>query len=429
MSGGIIPSMRTLPAHPAIAYVRATLERHRYSTPLFVFREILAGFRQHNGFGISAALSFYALFALIPLVLLILFLMSHLVVSSSYATTKLAMLISYVVPKFSHRIMIEVFNVAQHKAVWGLFGMLALLSATTPLASALRTSFHTITAIAEPPSFIYNKLKELFVVLGILLLFFLFSLSGVMVEKLLAFFHLNNMFSNVINTLASLVVSTLLMAVFYHAFLPGNIAFRHVLAGSFLTAILWLAMRPALGLFLFINQSYGLIFGGLKNMFLSIGWLYYGFVVFLLGTELIATLHQKDVLLLKELFHGLPHDRVGYLRVLNTHFGRNYGRGEYLFHEEDLGHDFYYVVSGTIAITRKGTVLRELGQNEYFGEMAFLTEAPRTADAVVVSEGAKVLVINKEILETLLLEEPGITMTFLKEMAMRLKQTNRKVSA
>jgi len=425
----MIPYLRTLSAHPAVAYAKAKLERHRYSTPLFVFRETLAGFRQHNGFDISAALSFYALFALIPLVLLIFFLMSHLVVSSSYATTKLAMLTSYVVPKFSHRIMIEVYNVAQHKAVWGLFGMLALLSATTPLASALRSSFHTITAIAEPPSFIRNKLKELFVVLGILLLFFLFSLSGIMVEKLLAFFHLNNIFSNVVNTLASLVISTLLMAVFYHAFLPGNIAFRHVLAGSFLTAILWLAMRPALGLFLFLNQSYGLIFGGLKNMFLSIGWLYYGVVVFLLGTELIATLHQKDVLLLKDLFHGLPHDRAAYLRVLAAHFGRNYGRGEYLFHEEDRGHDFYYVVSGTIAITRKGTVLRELGQNEYFGEMAFLTDAPRTADAVVMSEGAKVLVINKGTLETLLLEEPGITMTFLKEMAMRLKQTNRKISA
>lgn len=46
---------------------------HEYATPLFVLRETLAGFTRHNILSLSASLSFYALFALIPLILLISF--------------------------------------------------------------------------------------------------------------------------------------------------------------------------------------------------------------------------------------------------------------------------------------------------------------------------------------------------------------------
>lgn len=412
-----------------IPAVRATLVKHHYSTPVFILRETLAGFRQHNGFGISAALSFYALFALIPMVLLMFFLMSHLVVSSNSAIVKLAMITSNFLPKFSNRIMIEVFNIAKHGAVWGVFGVLALLSATIPLASALRTSFNTIAAIAEPSSFIRDKLKNLFVVLGILLLFFLFSISGIMIEKLLVFFHLRNAFSDIFYVAASLAVSTLLIAVFYRAFFPRDVSFAYIFAGSLLTAVLWMAMRPALSLFLFFNQSYGLIFGGLKNMLLSVGWLYYGFAVFLLGTELIATLRKKDILLLKGLFRGMPHDREAYLRKLIAHFGRNYSRGEKLFCESDHDHDLYYVVSGAVAVSHRGVLLREIGPNEYLGEMAFFTDALRTADATVISNTAEILVISKQNLETLLLEEPSIAMVFLKDLARRLKRTRFKVPA
>ena len=51
-------------------------QKQEYATPLFVLRETLAGFARHNTFGLSASLSFYALFALIPLVLLMFFLLS-----------------------------------------------------------------------------------------------------------------------------------------------------------------------------------------------------------------------------------------------------------------------------------------------------------------------------------------------------------------
>lgn len=411
-------------AGQSIAVPQAVMARHRYSAPLFVLRESLSAFVRHNGFGMSASLSFYALFAMIPMALLIFFLLSHFAVSSSYAIVKLAILVSNLVPKYSNRIMIEVYNIAKHKAVWGIFGMIALLWAATPLAGALRTAFFTIARIPEQPSFMRRKLEDILGVVGILALFFLFTFSGLMLEKALGVFSRLPWFAGVLNWLATLIISALSIALFYRTFSPTATKWRHILVGSFITALLWSAMRPAFGLFLVLNHSYGTIFGGMKNLFLSIGWLYYGFVAFLVGTEIIATLHKRDVLMLRGLFLDTPPHIEQYHDRLMALFGRTYLKDEAIFREGDTGKNLFYVLSGSVAIRHQGNTLRTLGAGDYFGEMAFLTQAARTADAFVASEFARIIVISPENLETLLLEEPQVALGFLREMALRLKASD-----
>lgn len=408
----------------SIALPKAAIKRHRYSAPLFVLREALAAFQRHNGFGISASLSFYAMFALIPMVLLIFFLLSHFAVSSHYAIAQLTALVKNLVPKYSHRIMIEVYNIAKHGAVWGVFGMVALLWAATPLAGALRAAFYTIARIPEQPSYLRRKLEDVLGVIGILALFFLFTFSGLMLEKALGIFDEPAWMTKVSNWLVSLIVSALSIALFYRTFSPITTKWRHILAGAFTTALLWAAMRPAFGLFLLASHSYGTIFGGMKNLLLSIGWLYYGFVAFLIGTEIIAALQKREVLMLRGLFLESPTDTTQYHKKLMALFGRVYQKHDAVFHQGDAGNNLYYILSGKVAILHTGMTLRTLGPGGYFGEMAFLTGAHRTADAIVTSESARIIAISPENLETLMLEEPKVALGFLKEMALRLKATD-----
>jgi len=418
-----------LQRQPLIHRPGASLARHRYSTPLFMLRETFAAFRLHNGLSISASLSFYAMFAMIPMALLIFFLLSHLVISSDYAIVKLAILTSNLVPKFSNRIMIEVYNVSRHKAVWGVFGMFALFWAVVPLAGALRSAFHTIVSVKETHSFVRRQVKDVFAVLSILLLFFLFTLSGVMLEKVLVFLKTLANYPGAFNAATSIILSTLMIALFYRIFLPVRIAFRHILIGSLTIALLWIAMRPAFSLFLMINQSYGTIFGGMKNMFISIGWLYYTFAVFLLGTELISTLHKRDVLLLKGLFTGNTSSEAALTRKLMSRFGREYRLGEYVFHEGEVGQAMFYIISGSVRIYSKGQLWREFGPGEYFGEMALLSGDRRTTDAIVQSNRAEILHLGADNIETLLMDEPRIAMAFLREMASRLRQASGMISS
>jgi membrane protein len=401
-----------------------TLAQHRYSAPLFVLRESLSAFNRHNGFGISASLSFYAMFALIPMVLLIFFLLSHFAVSSHYALTELTSLVGNLVPKYSRRVMIEVYNIAKQKAVWGVFGMFALLWAATPLAGALRSALFTISSTPEPPSYFKRMLEDVLGVIGILALFFLFTLSGLMLEKAVGLVYQASWFADALNWLASILVSTLSIALFYRTFSPATTHWRHILIGSFVTALLWAAMRPMFSLFLLANHSYGMIFGGMKNLFLSIGWLYYCFVAFLIGTEIIATLQKREVLMLRGLFLEEPPDIHQYHNQLMALFGHHYKQNDHPFKEGDTGNHMFYILSGQVEIRHTGELLRKLGPGSYFGEMAFLTGASRTADAVITSKDARIIAISPENLETLMMEEPKVAFGFLKEMAIRLKDSN-----
>ncbi|PKO50505.1 MAG: cyclic nucleotide-binding protein, partial [Betaproteobacteria bacterium HGW-Betaproteobacteria-20] len=65
--------------------------------------------------------------------------------------------------------------------------------------------------------------------------------------------------------------------------------------------------------------------------------------------------------------------------------------------------------------------VRTIEAGEYFGEMALLSNLPATADAVVVSEHADVVMIYPDNIETLLLDEPKVAMMFLRQMATRLQ--------
>ncbi len=406
---------------PALQSQRERLTRHRHNTPWFMLRETLASFERHQTLRISAALTFYALFALIPMALLMLFLLSQLVFSFDYAIVKLAILTSNLVPRFSQNIMMEVYNISTRRAAWGMLGLLALLWAITPLARALRASFHTIGSVAETPSLLRRTLTDLIAVLGILLLLFLFTFSGTVLERVLEFMRPEFVSVRLVNALSSAITITALLTVFYHVFFPARIPLRHAVLGAVLTAALWLAMRPAFELFLFLHQDYGAMFGGMKNLFISVGWLYYSFAVLLLGTELIATLRRKDVLLLRGLF-GEQALHPGYLDKLMQLFGRTYAQDEHVFRQGETGREMYYIVDGRVALCRRDQPLRELGSGKHFGEMAMLANASRATDAIVISERARILAISADNMDTLLTEEPRLAMTFLREMALRLRE-------
>ncbi len=419
-----ILAMKNLAHHPAFSKPMAAYASHEYATPLFVLRETLGGFARHNILSLSASLSFYALFALIPLILLIFFLLSHLVFSSDFAIVKLAILTGNLVPEFSNKIMVEVYSATQTKAAWGALGVFVLLWTITPLAANMRSAFYTIASMVEAPSYFKRKIKDVLSVLGILLLFFLFTSAGFVIEQVIRFLanHLPILEINLVGSISTFLLTTSLIAVFYKVFFPMRVAFKHLWLGAGLTAILWLLMRPAFGLFLSLNENYGAIFGSMKAMFVSITWLYLNFAVFLLGSELIATLRKKDVLLLKRLFNGAPI-KANYIDTLMNRYGLTLKKDDAIFERGNTERNLYYVVEGSIQLIQNGVVIRELDAGDYFGEMAMLSEKPAVADAVVSSTQARIIVIDAESIDAMLSDEPRVAMQLLKRMAARLQQS------
>ena len=422
-----INKLKNLAQHPALSKSILSKPIHayakqEYATPLFVLRETIAGFLRHNVFGMSASLSFYALFALIPLILLIFFLLSQFVFSSDYAIVKLAILTGNLVPDFSNKIMVEVYSASQAKAAWGALGLLVLLWTITPLASAMRSAFYTIATMVEAPSYFKRKFKDVVSVLGILLLFFLFTSAGFIIEQAVRFLaeHFPTTQLSIVASFGTVLLTTLLIVIFYKVFFPLRVAFVHLMLGACLTALLWLAMRPAFGLFLSLNQNYGAVFGSMKAMFVSITWLYLNFAVFLLGTELISTLRKKDVLMLKGLFNDAPN-KDNYIDALMSRYGLTLKQDEYIFERGNTERNLYYLADGKVSLISNGGVVRELNAGDYFGELAMLTKRPTTSDAIVSSSEARIIMIYAENIDTMLADDPKIAMQLLKQMAGRLQ--------
>ena len=102
--------------------------------------------------------------------------------------------------------------------------------------------------------------------------------------------------------------------------------------------------------------------------------------------------------------------------------------GTSLFHQGDPGDAMFLIDSGSIRISVKDAdgheaVLADLGKGEFFGEMAILDNQPRSADATVM-EPAKLAVLGREDLRSLVRKNPEIALAILTAMTQRLRHTD-----
>ena len=394
------------------------------SLPVFMVKETFAGCKRHNVFGLTASLSFFSLFALIPMILLIFFFLSHWLVNSEFALGRLALLTSDLLPQISKKIMLEVYKVSSHTKAWGILGTLILLWAATPLTSSLRASLIIISATEEDPSFLKSKIRDILAIIGILLLFFLFTLSGMVLQKVSIFFgeYLSVVNSHMIYFVSSFSFVVLSLTLFNRFFFPIKVDVQHIILGSFLTAFLWLLLRSTFDVFLTLSQSYGTFFGGMRNLFISLIWLYLNIASYLLGVELMATLHKKDMLLLKKLFDDSIPLSSSFIHYLALRYGKIYRKDKIIFEQGNREHNVYYIVQGTVNLIQDDRVIRSLEAHEYFGEMAVLNETPTIASAMSTSKESEIITIPKVHLEMMLADEPKVAMKFLKKMSLRLQQ-------
>lgn len=79
--------------------------------------------------------------------------------------------------------------------------------------------------------------------------------------------------------------------------------------------------------------------------------------------------------------------------------------GRALIAEGSVGREFFVIAEGRAEVRRDGQVMNELGPGDYFGELALLGSARRTASVVAVTD-MQVLVANPREFRALLEVSP-----------------------
>lgn len=93
--------------------------------------------------------------------------------------------------------------------------------------------------------------------------------------------------------------------------------------------------------------------------------------------------------------------------------------GAVLTKEGSMGREFFVLVDGTVRVSRKGRKLAELGAGDWFGEIALLTNAPRTA-TVTAKSPVRVLVIGDRRFRDAVETMPSIAIKVLASVGDRL---------
>jgi membrane protein len=389
----------------------------------FIVKEVLSGCYRHNFLAFNASISFFTLFALIPLILLIFFFLSQWLTSSSFALSHLADLTSHLLPEINERIMNEVYKVSSSKASWGVFWIMVLFLAATPLTASLRNGFANILSLPNKNTFFKNKIKDIFAVIIIMLLFFIYIFVDVFLIQASSIFaeYIPIVKKIYFSSATSLILLILVVMIFFNLYFPIKIKKKHLIMGALLTSLSWYSLSYFFDFFINASSFYGTFFGGMRGLFISLIWLYLNTASLLIGAELIAALHKKETLLLKQLFIIKHIHRHPIINDLMQAFGQKYKKNKVIFNEGDNDQRLFFIIEGEISITKKGEQTESILAGNYFGELSLLNKIPRVASAVVVSDWARIIIVSDIQMRKILAEDHKVSMYFLSNMARKLQ--------
>lgn len=130
-----------------------------------------------------------------------------------------------------------------------------------------------------------------------------------------------------------------------------------------------------------------------------------------------------------KLFQNLSEEQ---LRRIASHCKRiNRPSGTVLFHENDVGSEFYILLKGAVKIFTRNKqgeekILAVLKEGENFGELSLIDGKPRSASAQTVEDSTLYLLSGDDFLK-LLSEDFQMTREIMKELCQRLRDTNAHV--
>src|ERR1700752_1192173 len=129
------------------------------------------------------------------------------------------------------------------------------------------------------------------------------------------------------------------------------------------------------------------------------------------------------------LFSGL--DEAGLESLIRGMRVRRFRRGETVFHLGDPGDALFIVMSGSIKITLPAdtgdeAILATLRPGDFFGELALLDGAPRSATAIAI-EATETYILARDRFRELIANEPIMRDTVLATLAAEVRRLTHHV--
>jgi membrane protein len=415
----------------------ATPDRLRMdlTTLLDILGEAIRNYWMNGNTNQAAAIALYGILSIIPLFILTLLVVGSLFSANPEIQQRFIEGIQEFIPSFSGELLSQFSHIEGKREVLGGVGIISLIWFSATIFSAIETALNLIFRSKTFRNYVVSKLLAIAMIplgwavgvasVGITYVAAILAQQPLIGEGGISYFPAIH--GILFRYLIPYLLTVLFFTIVYKAIPTAKIGWMSALIGSAIFSALLEIAKQFFTWYVANYTRYDLIFGSLEAVVILVFWVFYVSLIFLFCAELISAYQRRDMILIEKALLKPGKSRIVIDERLFRKFGRLYGRDEYIFHEGDIGQNIFYILSGRVRMEKKAgqvkKVLAEMGPGEYFGEMAALIQAPRTASARSL-EASHIAVIGGDMLRGILRESDEVSLFMLREFSKRLAVTD-----
>lgn len=399
--------------------------------------DAIVNYRANGNTNQAAAIAMYAILSIIPLFILTLVLASRIFSSSTNVQSELMEMIQGLVPYFTGDLVAQLGQMERKKQVLGWVGIIGLIWFSSTIFNAIETALNMSFRSTRTRNYAVSKLMAISMIplgwsvgiasIGITYVSTILAKQPLLAESNLYIMPLHDvLFRYGIPYLLTVLFSTAV----YWGIPTGKVSLSGAFVGGMIFSTLMEVAKHFFTWYVANYTRYNVIYGSLEALVILVIWVFYVALIFLFCAELISSYQRRDMILIEKAILRPGRSSFHIDERLFRRFGRFYPEGARIFKEGDTGSDIYYILSGRVQVEKEAGQVKKLlavmGPGEYFGEMAALIDAPRTASALA-AEDSDVAVVSGDAFRHVLRESGEVSLFMLKEFSRRIRLTNLKL--
>lgn len=275
----------------------------------YLLKETLKEFLDDNGLRLSASLSYYTIFSLPPLLIIISSLCGFFFGADAVRGTLFHQINGLVGNEAAVQIQDAIRNVklSDSSVFATTVGLIVLLIGASGVFTEIQDSLNYIWGIKAKPKrglvkFVKNRLMSFSMIgsVGFVLLVGLIvnSLMDVLNTRLSAYFPRDTIYVfYALNVLIVFLIIAVLFTVIFKTLPDGKVGWRDCIIGASFTAFLFMIGKFAIGAYLG-SSAIGSVYGAAGSVILILVWIYYSAIILYFGaefTKVYAHTHGKKI--------------------------------------------------------------------------------------------------------------------------------------
>lgn len=239
----------------------------------------------------AASLSFYTIFALVPILLISVTIMANLPLFESYYLEIKDAFLANIMPSQTKALIAYMDTILENGVKVGVMGIFYIV--VTSIFFFNNYEYIVSQIFNKPKKSFFKALSTYWTLMTftpilLALILFLTASAADNISSVLAYVHLS------FNGFVSFLLTWLMFAILMKASINFKVSFRAVIRSSFITALLWFIAQKLFITYIFVNTTYASLYGSFSSLLFFFLWIHISWIIYLFGLKSSALTLKKD---------------------------------------------------------------------------------------------------------------------------------------